>query len=136
MGESVADRVQAAWDNAPFSGVELKARRLHMGMSTEDAGALFGVKPRSVQRWEAGQRPVPPFVGRLLVEREAHFHAFVEDFVRLALEERADGHVVDRLGVGGTGDRVLLAQAAETQRRLAAAGVPVRIVLVDPTNVP
>jgi transcriptional regulator with XRE-family HTH domain len=45
---------------------EFKALRARTGMTQVEIGADLGVDARTVQRWEAGEYPIPPPVERLL----------------------------------------------------------------------
>lgn len=62
----------------PYGRADLEASMTMIGMGTAGVAHLFGVTPRSVQLWLAGERPVPVIVRRVmrgmalgLISREA-----------------------------------------------------------------
>ncbi|AOI68880.1 XRE family transcriptional regulator [Burkholderia ubonensis] len=67
----------APYDGGPTPD-ELKSARLRGRRTQAAAAALLGVKERQVQRWEAGQAPMPIAAWQLL--RRAWGHRYPSDF--------------------------------------------------------
>ncbi|MCR4471139.1 helix-turn-helix domain-containing protein [Burkholderia sp. SCN-KJ] len=96
--------VTLEWDGgvtfevAPYDGGptpdEIKSTRLRGRRTQAQAAALLGVKERQVQRWEAGQAPMPIAAWQLL--RRAWGHRFPSDFERVEDFERGWDTLRDR----------------------------------------
>jgi transcriptional regulator with XRE-family HTH domain len=54
----------------PFTPTELQAWRRDYRVSLRDLSRLLGVHKRTIQRWEHGERPMPPYLAPALAGLE------------------------------------------------------------------
>lgn len=61
-----------------MTGAELKAIRHRLGLSTTALGRAFGYESSAItasgtiRKYESGQRPIPPWLGRLAIMFDRH----------------------------------------------------------------
>lgn len=65
-------------ENEAMTGAEMKTRREALGLTTARLADLFDVQERAVQRWEDGDRKIPPARADELAQIEAYTNAAVE----------------------------------------------------------
>mgnify|MGYP002724285479 CR=1 FL=1 len=86
------ERLELRWAAAPFTGAELRVRRRRLGLDVRQLADVLGdftgeggtwrpIRHRTVQRWERGERPIPPIFEERLKRCEATFAATVQDVV-------------------------------------------------------
>ncbi|KVN19080.1 XRE family transcriptional regulator [Burkholderia sp. MSMB1552] len=83
----------APYDGGPTPN-EIKSARLRGRRTQAQVAALLGVKERQVQRWEAGQAPMP--IAAWLLLRRSWGYRFPSDFERVEDFERGWDQLRDR----------------------------------------
>lgn len=86
------------WEKQPFTALELKVRRIAMGLTPGQLAHHFNVTARSIERWESGVNPIPTVVEKWLVEVERDYYSVLDDLL-LAFKDKQEQGVVPELAL-------------------------------------